>query len=169
LRGTGTDEPLTVFGIDSYGAWQHECHASFLLRTLARVFGGNLPKERASLIAEEAAEIASPAVLLVFPKPHRPRRRATTGSRQLVLNDKESMKLNVECYSGRTADERPIRFLLGGRQYLVETVLDQWYDPESVFYKVRADDGNLYILRQQTSLPDRAWELVSFRQSGKER
>ena len=52
------------------------------------------------------------------------------------------MKLNVECYSSRKADERPVRFLLGGRQYLVETVLDQWYDPESVFYKVRADDGN---------------------------
>jgi hypothetical protein len=45
-------------------------------------------------------------------------------------------------------------------------VLDQWYDPESVFYKVRAGDGNLYILRQQTSTPDGAWELISFRQTG---
>jgi hypothetical protein len=79
------------------------------------------------------------------------------------------MKLNVECYSGRKADERPVRFLLGGRQYQVETVLDQWYDPESIFYKVRADDGNLYILRQQTSLTGGAWELVSFRQTEKER
>jgi hypothetical protein len=59
------------------------------LFNIARMFGGNLPKKRASLIAEEAAEIASPAVLLAFPKPHRPRRRATAGSRQLVLNDKE--------------------------------------------------------------------------------
>jgi hypothetical protein len=63
----------------------------------------------------------------------------------------------------------PARFLLGGRQYQVETVLDQWYDPESVFYKVRADDGNLYILRHQTSMPDGAWELVSFRLTGRER
>jgi hypothetical protein len=37
------------------------------------------------------------------------------------------MKLNVECCSGRKADERPVRFWLGGRQYQVETVLDQWY------------------------------------------
>jgi len=59
------------------------------LFNIARMFGGNLPKKRASLIAEEPAEIASPAVLLAFPKPHRPRRRATAGSRQLVLNDKE--------------------------------------------------------------------------------
>jgi len=59
--------------------------------------------------------------------------------------------------------------LLGGSQYLVESVLDQWYDPESVFYKVRADDENLYILRQQTSLPGGAWDLVSFRRTGEER
>jgi hypothetical protein len=81
----------------------------------------------------------------------------------------ELMKLNVECYSGRKADERPARFRLEGREYFVEAVLDQWYDPESIFYKVRADDGNLYILRQQTSTPDGMWDLVSFRQSGEER
>ena len=75
-----------------------------------------------------------------------------------------TMKLDVECYSGRKADERPTRFRMDGRQYTVKDVLDQWYDPESVFYKVRADDGNLYILRQQTSTPDDVWELVSFRQ-----
>ena len=77
------------------------------------------------------------------------------------------MNLNVECYSGRKADERPVRFRLEGREYLVEAVLDQWYDPESISYKVRADDGNLYILRQQTSTSDGTWELVSFRQTRK--
>jgi hypothetical protein len=76
-----------------------------------------------------------------------------------------SMRLDVECYSGRKADERPVRFSLGGHSYLVEEVLDQWYGTESTFFKVRADDGNLYILRQQTSTPDRAWDLVSFRQA----
>ncbi len=76
------------------------------------------------------------------------------------------MKLTVQCYSGRKADERPIRFNLDGRQYQVEAVLDQWYDPEHVFYKVRADDGNLYILQRDTSTPDGPWELVSFRQAG---
>jgi hypothetical protein len=53
----------------------------------------------------------------------------------------------VECDSGRKADERPRRFWLEGSQYFIETVLDQWYDPESIYYKVRADDGKLYILR----------------------
>jgi hypothetical protein len=78
-----------------------------------------------------------------------------------------AMKLDVECHSGRKADERPLRFRMDGRQYLVEEVLDQWYEPESISYRVRADDGNLYILRHQTSVPNGAWELVSFRQ-GKE-
>ena len=59
------------------------------LFNIAPMFGGKLPKERASLIAEEPAEITSPAVVLTFPKSHRPRRRATAGSRQLVLDDKE--------------------------------------------------------------------------------
>ena len=48
----------------------------------------------------------------------------------------------------------------------MEAVLDQWYDREGIFYKVRADDGNLYILRQQTSTPAGQWELVSFRHAG---
>lgn len=53
------------------------------------------------------------------------------------------MRLEVDCYSGRKADERAVRFRLDGRQYLAEEVLDQWYGPDDTFYKVRADDGNL--------------------------
>jgi len=79
------------------------------------------------------------------------------------------MKLEVDCYAGRKADERPVRFRLDGKEYMVEEVLDQWYGPEDVFYKVRADDGNLYILRQQTSAHDKPWDLVSFRQLSEDR
>jgi hypothetical protein len=78
------------------------------------------------------------------------------------------MKLEVDCYSGRKADERPVRFRLEGRQYLVEEILDQWYGPHDAFYKVRADDGNLYILRRDMSTPEGAWHLVSFRQLPRE-
>jgi len=56
------------------------------------------------------------------------------------------MRLHVDCYAGRKAEERPVRFRLDEREYLVEEVIDQWYGPEHVFFKVRADDGNLYIL-----------------------
>lgn len=37
------------------------------------------------------------------------------------------MRLRVQCYAGSKADERPLRFQLGERLYLVEEILDQWY------------------------------------------
>lgn len=74
------------------------------------------------------------------------------------------MKVQVECYSGRKADERPVRFRLDGNEYLVEEVLDQWYAPSDTYFKIRADDGNLYILRRKTSTPEGSWHLESFRQ-----
>ncbi len=58
---------------------------------------------------------------------------------------------------------------LAGRQYEVKAVLDQWYEPDSISYKVKADDGNFYILRHETSKPSGTWDLVSFRRSGNER
>jgi hypothetical protein len=72
------------------------------------------------------------------------------------------MKMRVECYAGAKADERPVRFQLDDRDYLVEEVLDQWYGSEDTFFKVRADDRNLYILRRNTSRNE--WTLESFRQ-----
>ena len=45
------------------------------------------------------------------------------------------MKLEVDCYSGRTADERPVRFRLDGYEYMVEELLDQWYGPQMSFTK----------------------------------
>jgi threonine dehydrogenase-like Zn-dependent dehydrogenase len=58
---------------------------------------------------------------------------------------------------------------LDERQYLVEEIVDQWYGTQDVFYKVRADDGNLYILRRETSTSEGAWHLVSLRQMPPER
>ena len=60
-----------------------------------------------------------------------------------LVSQDEGMKLEVDCYSGYKAEEKPIRFRLDGHQYLIEEVLDQWYGPNDEFYKVRADDGNL--------------------------
>ncbi len=70
------------------------------------------------------------------------------------------MTLRVECYSGRKADERPVRFRLGERDYAVEEIVDQWYGPAETFFKLKADDGNLYILRHG---PGDAWSLEAYR------
>jgi len=36
---------------------------------------------------------------------------------------------------------------------MVEEVIDQWHGPEPIFFKLRADDGNL-CLHHQTSVPE---------------
>ena len=74
------------------------------------------------------------------------------------------MKLCVQCYSGRKEEERPVRFQLGERSYMVEEIVDQWYGPDDAFFKVRADDGNLYILRRRTSAAEEEWSLEAFRE-----
>ena len=42
----------------------------------------------------------------------------------------------------------------------MKQIVDRWHGREDVFFKVLADDGNLYILREACGL----WELVSFRE-----
>lgn len=62
------------------------------LFNIARVFGGKLPKEQASLVVQEISDMSSREIVWAFPKPHRPRRRATAGSQQLrviAFDDKE--------------------------------------------------------------------------------
>jgi hypothetical protein len=67
---------------------------------------------------------------------------------------KAGVKLEVECYSRRKADEMPVRFRLDGHEYLAKEVHDQWYGPSGAYFDVREDDGNLYILRRETAPPE---------------
>jgi len=71
------------------------------------------------------------------------------------------LKLRVETHSGFKADERPLRFQLGDQWLKVEDVLDRWYDPDASYFRVRASDGDLYILRHRE--PDDAWTLEAYR------
>jgi hypothetical protein len=69
--------------------------------------------------------------------------------------------LKVECYAGYRGDQRPSRFTLGERTYEILEVEDQWYSPGASFFRVRAEDGNLYILRRD-EIQDQ-WTLEGFR------
>jgi hypothetical protein len=71
------------------------------------------------------------------------------------------MVVQVEAYSGYRADERPLRFRLGERWYGVREVVDRWYSPGASYFKIEADDGNLYILRLDEEAQE--WTLQSFR------
>jgi hypothetical protein len=68
--------------------------------------------------------------------------------------------LSVECYAGYRSAERPLRFLLGDRAVEVSTVLDCWLGPDHRYFKVRGDDGDVYILRHDTN--DDRWDLTMY-------
>jgi hypothetical protein len=76
---------------------------------------------------------------------------------------KRPLEVRVECYSGYKADERPLRFILAEQCYEVAEVLDQWYGPGYVCFRLRADDGNVYILRHTSRGQEDHWTLEAFR------
>lgn len=68
------------------------------------------------------------------------------------------IQLQVRTYSGYQADQRPTSFVLGGRTFRVEEIMDQWYGEDHAYFKLIADDGNLYIIRHDDALD--LWELT---------
>ena len=72
--------------------------------------------------------------------------------------------LRVKTYSGHRADERPVSFSLGERELRVVELLDRWYGPDYAYFKLRADDGNVYLLRHQ--MANDCWEMVMMEAAG---
>ena len=66
-------------------------------------------------------------------------------------------RVRVECYSGHRGEEEPRRFLFGDRMREIKAILDRWLDPNHRYFKVRADDDGIYILRHDPNAGD--WEL----------
>lgn len=72
----------------------------------------------------------------------------------------ESMIIHVECYSGYKANERPVSFTIDGKKLMVEEIIDRWYGEDYTYFKLRADDRNVYILKHQAGRDE--WEMVLF-------
>jgi hypothetical protein len=66
-------------------------------------------------------------------------------------------RVRVECYSGHRGEEEPRRFSRGGGTREITAVLDRWLDPNHRYFKVRADDDGVYILRHDSNTGE--WEL----------
>jgi hypothetical protein len=73
--------------------------------------------------------------------------------------------VKVECYSGYKADERPRCVLLGEQTLNVEEVEDRWYSPGATYFRVRAENGERYVLRRQDAQD--VWTLTAFRAAEK--
>ena len=72
----------------------------------------------------------------------------------------DSPTLRVECYAGHRGDSEPRRLHLGKREVAVTEIIDRWLDPRHRYFKLRGDDGGIYLLRQDT-IEDR-WELTLY-------
>lgn len=68
--------------------------------------------------------------------------------------------IRVECYAGYRGEESPRRFFIGDRPINVVEVLDRWLAPDHRYFKVRGDDGGVYILRHDEKL--QWWELTLY-------
>lgn len=77
--------------------------------------------------------------------------------------------VDVKCYSGFKANERPLSFTLYGREFSVMDIEGSWYVEDETgkerraCFRVRADDGDLYLLSCGEDRDDwllhRVWRL----------
>ena len=74
--------------------------------------------------------------------------------------DNARIEIKVSCYAGYKGEETPRSFSLKDRQIEVIEVVDRWIAPDHRYFKVRGDDGALYILRHDISTD--LWELTLY-------
>lgn len=86
-----------------------------------------------------------------------------------VVCERTDLPLAVKCYSGFKYNERPSSFFLDQREFMVMDIEGSWYEEDEAGYarhacfRVRADDGDLYLLRYDQSAETwslrRVWRL----------
>lgn len=79
------------------------------------------------------------------------------------VTEEANFPVQVKCYSGFRANERPLSFILSGREFSVMDIEGSWFEEDETSrerracFRVRADDGDLYLL---SYLPGRdSWIL----------
>jgi hypothetical protein len=77
-----------------------------------------------------------------------------------LMNDPPLLRVHVECYAGHRGEETPRALQFGERRIKVMDVLDQWLAPDHRYFKLRGDDGDVYLVRQDVA--SQAWELTLF-------
>jgi len=70
------------------------------------------------------------------------------------------MPIRVECYAGYRDEQEPLAFWCGERRLVVRVIVDHWAAPAQRWFKVDADDRNVYILRHDEASGD--WEIAAF-------
>ena len=87
-----------------------------------------------------------------------PRRRPAAGPP--VARYRRPMAIRVECYAGYRGEQEPTAFWLGERRLAVRAIADRWFAPTQRWFRVDADDGNLYVLRHDEARGE--WDVAAF-------
>lgn len=69
-----------------------------------------------------------------------------------MQKDSKYIKIEVAAYSGYKTNERPLYFVVDQQKYQVTKVLDRWCGQNHDYFKVLADDGQVYTLKWQRYL-----------------
>jgi hypothetical protein len=77
-----------------------------------------------------------------------------------AMDESPILTLAVECDAGHRGEQTPRALQLGDRRIDVLDVLDQWLAPEHRYFKLRGDDGDIYIVRHDVE--SARWELTLF-------
>ena len=78
----------------------------------------------------------------------------------IIAGEGSLMAIRVECYAGYRGEEEPRAFWLDDRRVEALELLDRWLGPDYRYFKVKADDGNIYILRHDQVRDE--WSLGAF-------
>ena len=70
------------------------------------------------------------------------------------------IRLAVECYAGYRGEEEPRYLTLGDKRVGVQQIVDRWHAPEYRYFKLLAEDGAVYIVRNDVA--GEGWELVMY-------
>ena len=68
--------------------------------------------------------------------------------------------IKVEFCSKLQTKERPVAFQVCDRRYRIKEIVDRWYGVGEVFFKVEADDNNIYLLKYEEG--QGCWDLVFY-------
>jgi hypothetical protein len=69
------------------------------------------------------------------------------------------MALKVECGTGLRGAPEPLAVWFGARRVGVRAIVDRWYAPTRRWFRVDADDGQLYVLRHDEATGE--WDLAA--------
>jgi hypothetical protein len=75
------------------------------------------------------------------------------------LASRMALETTSRC-AGHLGVGMPVRFRFDGREIEIVEIVDQWYGPHYCYFKIKGNDGNLYILRFDEGRVE--WELTMF-------